>query len=213
MPDQWPGGFTVSPPIRRVAGPSDPRRMRTCRCQCAPPTVETVTVSGVTEKGRAGPAAGALTTTASSDPPPLRGMAAPAGGGGGRGGRAGQAPRTAPASSPPRPVVDDAGRHARDKRRAWHCSDSAGAEVTPPLRAHGVAPPAARPRGSYNYNVMATKHVLSRGDDYFLIDELLSDDERLIRGEQLIDEEVIDELLSDDERLIRGTVRRFVDRE
>ena len=38
---------------------------------------------------------------------------------------------------------------------------------------------------------MATKHVLSRVDDYFLIDELLSDDERLIRG----------------------TVRRFVDRE
>ncbi len=38
---------------------------------------------------------------------------------------------------------------------------------------------------------MVTKYALSRVDDYFLIDELLSDDERLIRG----------------------TVRRFVDRE
>src|SRR3972149_6033357 len=38
---------------------------------------------------------------------------------------------------------------------------------------------------------MATREATSRVDDYFLIDELLSDDERLIRG----------------------TVRRFVDRE
>src|SRR3990172_35469 len=157
MPDQWPGGLTVSPTIRRVAGPSDPRRMRTCRCPRPPPPLDTVTVSG-------GPA---------------------------KGGGAGNSRGSERTISPPRPAVDDAGRHARDRRRAWHCSDSAGAELTPPLRAHGVAPPAARPRGCYNYNVMATKHALSRVDDYFLIDELLSDDERLIRG----------------------TVRRFVDRE
>src|SRR3989304_5589182 len=123
--------------------------------------------------------------------PPARGGDPPPPGPPPPAGRVGQSPGSATASCPPRPVVDDAGRHARDKRGAWHCSDAAGAEVTPPLRAHGVAPPAARPRGCYNYNVMATKHVLSRVDDYFLIDELLSDDERLIRG----------------------TVRRFVDRE
>ncbi len=43
----------------------------------------------------------------------------------------------------------------------------------------------------YNQKAMATREVISRIDDYFQVDELLSDDERLVRD----------------------TVRRFVDRE